>query len=314
MKWPSTCSSPERGVGSPGPNALDSRARWRSILASIPAAGRHPKTRERTDKMDHLSSMDAAFLRFETPEMPMHVGSLAVLDLPKGYTGDFYEDAKAYLAARLHLVGAFQRKLALMPFDLANPVWVDDDDMDIDHHIRHVILPRPGSFERLEQLVRPAALAADGPQPPAVGALHHRGPEFTGQVALYSKMHHAGIDGQAAVALAKVLYSDTAVPAPVKPPRARSRSPPPQLRRGRAGRLGAAQRGAADRPVAGSRSPRPRAALLDMLAPVSEADGKRRLGKLQCTHTCPRHAVECVDLQPARLCRALGAAGRDQGR
>jgi hypothetical protein len=97
--------------------------------------------------MDHLSSMDAAFLHFETPEMPMHVGSLAVLDLPKGYAGDFYEDAKAYLAARLHLVGAFQRKLALMPFDLANPVWVDDDDLDIDHHIRHVIL-RARQLER----------------------------------------------------------------------------------------------------------------------------------------------------------------------
>ena len=76
-----------------------------------------------------------------------------------------------------------------MPFDLANPVWVDDDDLDIDHHIRHVILPRPGSFEQLEQLWT-TAFAADGPQPAAVGALHHRGLE-TGQVALYSKMHHA---------------------------------------------------------------------------------------------------------------------------
>ena len=64
---------------------------------------------------------------------------------------------------------AFQRKLALMPFDLANPVWVDDDDLDIDHHVRHVILPRPGSFEQLEQLVARLHSRADRPQPPAVG-------------------------------------------------------------------------------------------------------------------------------------------------
>ena len=53
--------------------------------------------------MNHLSGLDATFLHFETAEMPMHVGSLNVLDLPKGYKGDFYEDAKAYLASRLHL-------------------------------------------------------------------------------------------------------------------------------------------------------------------------------------------------------------------
>lgn len=72
--------------------------------------------------MDHLSTIDAAFLHFETPETPMHVGSLEVLELPKGYKGDFYEDSKAHLSARLHLVPAFHRKLALMPFDLADPV------------------------------------------------------------------------------------------------------------------------------------------------------------------------------------------------
>ena len=42
--------------------------------------------------MDHLSSLDASFLHFETPETPMHVGSLMLLELPQGYQGDYYVD------------------------------------------------------------------------------------------------------------------------------------------------------------------------------------------------------------------------------
>jgi len=49
--------------------------------------------------MIHLSGMDASFLHLETPESPMHVGSLQLIDLPAGYSGDFAEDAKKYLSA-----------------------------------------------------------------------------------------------------------------------------------------------------------------------------------------------------------------------
>ena len=104
--------------------------------------------------MIHLSAMDASFLHLETPEMPMQVGSLQIADLPEGYAGDYYEDVKRYLAGRMHLAAVFQRKLALMPFDLANPVWVDDEDIDLDYHVRHVMLPRPGTMEQLKATPR----------------------------------------------------------------------------------------------------------------------------------------------------------------
>ena len=103
--------------------------------------------------MKHLSGLDATFLHLETPEMPMHVGSLNVLDLPKGYKGDFYEDAKSFMASRIHLADVFTRKLALMPFDMTNPVWVDDGDIDIDYHVRHITLPKPGTNRQLQQYV-----------------------------------------------------------------------------------------------------------------------------------------------------------------
>ena len=53
--------------------------------------------------MDQLSSIDASFLHLETPETPMHVGSLMLFELPEGYKGDYYEDVKALLGKRLHL-------------------------------------------------------------------------------------------------------------------------------------------------------------------------------------------------------------------
>lgn len=103
--------------------------------------------------MDQLSGIDASFLHLETPETPMHVGGLELFELPAGYTGDFYEDVKAVIAKRMHVSPLLTRKLAPMPFELAEPVWIDDDDIDLDYHIRNVTLRRPGTMEQLEQLI-----------------------------------------------------------------------------------------------------------------------------------------------------------------
>ncbi|WP_431127057.1 WS/DGAT/MGAT family O-acyltransferase [Variovorax paradoxus] len=178
--------------------------------------------------MKHLSGLDATFLHLETPEMPMHVGSLNVLDLPKGYKGDFYEDAKQFMASRIHLADVFTRKLALMPFDLTNPVWVEDDDIDLDYHVRHITLPKPGTNRQLQQYVaRLHSTLIDRSRPMweffIIDGLK------SGQVALYTKVHHAGIDGQAGVALGKAIFDLEATGRVVKPPRSRPRSSGYQL-------------------------------------------------------------------------------------
>ena len=103
--------------------------------------------------MDQLSSIDASFLHLETPETPMHVGSLILIELPQGYQGDYYEAVKAMIGKRLHLASVLNRKLAQMPFELAEPVWIEDDDIDLDYHVRSVTLRRPGTMAQLEQLI-----------------------------------------------------------------------------------------------------------------------------------------------------------------
>ena len=236
--------------------------------------------------MNHLSGMDASFLHFETPEMPMHVGSLQILDLPDGYAGDFYEDVKRHVAGRMHLADVFQRKLALMPFELANPVWVDDEDLDIDSHVRHVILPRPGTWVQLERYV--ARLHS--------GLLDRSRPLWetyvieglaSGQMAIYNKMHHAAIDGQAGVAVTKALLGDAAVPAPVKPPRPRLHTHQYQL--GMAELAGAALSNAVQQAAKIVKSlPAAVRAVAGLVYPVSDADGKRHLTMPQGLQRAPR--------------------------
>jgi WS/DGAT/MGAT family acyltransferase len=178
--------------------------------------------------MRHLSGVDASFLHLETPEMPMHVGSLNIFDLPKGYTGDFYEDVKAHIAGRMHLAEVFEHKLAQIPFELSNPVWVDDSDIDIDYHIRRVVLSKPGTFKQLEQLVgRLHSSLLDRSRP--LWEFYVIEGLQTGQPAIYAKVHHAAVDGQAGVALAKAIYDLTPEPRPIKAPRARNRSNQYQL-------------------------------------------------------------------------------------
>lgn len=180
--------------------------------------------------MQHLSGLDATFLHLETPEMPMHVGALHLLDLPAGDDGqppdgaDFVDRIKRHIADRLHLAPVFTRKLAFMPLDITNPVWVDDDDLDLDYHIRHLSLARPGTRQQLEAAV--ARLHS--------GLLDRSRPlwEFylitglqSGQAGFYTRFHHAALDGQGAMVLAAALLDVTPEPRKVAPPEPHDKSP-----------------------------------------------------------------------------------------
>ena len=180
--------------------------------------------------MDHLSGLDATFLYLETPENPMHVGSVHVYELPPGYEGDFVEDVRRHIGSRMHLAPVFERKLLDMPFELANPVWIHDEHIDLEYHIRSTVLPKPGTREQLDKLVgrlhsnlldrsRPLwefyvieGLQTAPDAPP--GARH---------IAFYGKVHHASLDGAGGIVLANAMLDTGPVPREVSPPRARRR-------------------------------------------------------------------------------------------
>ena len=170
-------------------------------------------------QMKHLSIVDGAFLHMESAEMPMHVGSLNLFEPPAGYCGEgFYEQVKAHVARRMHLAAVFTRKLALMPFDLANPVWIHDDDIDLDYHVRYMVLPKPGTMAQMEALAaRLHSMLLDRSRP--LWEFYIIEGLADGRIGFYGKVHHAAVDGQAGVALATSLFDITPEPRAVKPPR-----------------------------------------------------------------------------------------------
>ncbi len=164
----------------------------------------------------HLSALDAGFLYIETPEMPMHIGANYVLERPEGLTAEEYFDRyKAMIAERLHLAPLFTRKLANMPFDLANPMWIEDDDVDLDYHIRHTVMPKPGTTEQLEKLIgRLHSSLLDRSRP--LWEFYIISGLESGDLAFYSKVHHAALDGQAGMKLTLALLDSTPEPRKVR--------------------------------------------------------------------------------------------------
>jgi WS/DGAT/MGAT family acyltransferase len=174
-----------------------------------------------------LSSLDASFLYLETPEMPMHVGSMAIFRLPEDYKGDFFEQFKAMIASRLHIAPILKARLEKAPLDIDHPSWVEDDQFDIDRHIFRASLPEPRDRATLERIVGWMHAKLLNRARPLWEFYVFEGMKDN-EIGLYSKMHHACIDGGAGAALTSMIYDVTPVPRQVEPPTARKVSQEPR--------------------------------------------------------------------------------------
>jgi diacylglycerol O-acyltransferase / wax synthase len=178
--------------------------------------------------MRQLSGLDASFLYIETPETPMHVGSLTIYDPPNdaGSGEKFVERVRLHLSKRLHLAPLLYQRLELMPFDLGHPVWVDMDSVNLDYHVQAKKLPKPGTLAQLESLV---AKLHEGPLDRSFPLWQFFVIEGMkdGSIALYSKIHHAALDGAAGVMLANAMLDITEIPRDVPKPEARQKAVKP---------------------------------------------------------------------------------------
>jgi diacylglycerol O-acyltransferase / wax synthase len=167
-----------------------------------------------------LSAMDAAYLYMETPEVPMHVGSMAIFKLPEAYRGDFFEEMKKMIGGRLHLAPMLTWKLAHTPLDIDRPSWTEDEQFDIDRHIFRGALPAPSDIPTMQRIVGwlHAKLLNRARPLWEIYVFDHLPGD---QVAIYSKMHHACVDGGAGAAMAQLLYDATPTPRETARPEAR---------------------------------------------------------------------------------------------
>lgn len=178
--------------------------------------------------MKSLTGLDATFLYLETPEMPMHVGSFNLCELPAGFKGSFHKEVTKHIASRMHLAPVFSRKLVFMPLDLGHPIWVEADSVDAGFHIRRA--------DSAKKSAAPMTLAeAHKLCAQLHGELIDRNyplwefyvfdriklPESQGGkvvAGFFSKIHHAALDGKGGVMLANALMDMGPVPREVPPP------------------------------------------------------------------------------------------------
>lgn len=163
--------------------------------------------------MQRLSGLDAAFLYLETPQMHMHVALCAVLD-PAGMPGGYsFERVQELIASRVHLLPPFRRRLMEVPFNLHHPVWVEDPNFDIIHHVRRAALPAPGGARELGAMAGRITSTPLDRSRPLWEAWVIEGLEG-GHFAVLCKVHHCAVDGVSGAGLMVHLFDLERAPAP----------------------------------------------------------------------------------------------------
>src|SRR5215217_9701194 len=135
------------------------------------------------------------FLALESQTQVGHVGGLAILDTSTAPAGDVgCDQIRDLLRERLPLLPPFRWRLVEVPLSLDYPYWADDEDFDLDYHVRELALPKPGSDAQLAaQVARIMSRPLDRKRP--LWELYVIDGLKSGHTAMLTKIHHALIDG-----------------------------------------------------------------------------------------------------------------------
>ncbi|ORW64562.1 WS/DGAT/MGAT family O-acyltransferase [Mycobacterium saskatchewanense] len=179
--------------------------------------------------MELMTPSDAIFLMGESREHPMHVGGLQLFELPDGAGRGFVRELYDQLIAQRDFQPTFLKRPATFVGGIANLGWSYDKDIDIDYHVRRSALPSPGRVRELLELTsRWHSSLLDRHRP--LWETHIIEGLKDGRFAIYTKVHHALIDGVSAQKLMQRALSndpaDNEIRAPWSlPKRKRTRRP-----------------------------------------------------------------------------------------
>lgn len=164
--------------------------------------------------MKALSPADQMFLWLEKRHQPMHVGGLLLARPPKGAPSDYLQKLGETMRSATLPHPPFDRQLTRK---FGAWFWETDEQFDVEHHFRHLALPRPGRIRELLALVSQLhAAPLDRARP--LWELYLIDGVEGGRFAIYSKIHHALVDGIAAMRLVQRALSED--------PKERERPPP----------------------------------------------------------------------------------------
>ena len=166
-----------------------------------------------------ISGMDATFLYIDSPTSPMHVGSVAVIE------GDLQFDTfRKIIQSRLHMIPKLRKRLVYAPMSIDYPYWVDDPNFDIDLHLQHIALPKPGGWKELRKISSQVFSEHLDQNRPLwtftfVEGLDNVPQVPKGSVAIISKIHHVAIDGMAGAGMMSLIFDFTAEKKPIPDPK-----------------------------------------------------------------------------------------------
>ncbi len=166
---------------------------------------------------ERLSALDESFLAFETPNTYMHVALVTVFEPGEVVTGEGLDigAVRRYFASRLHLVPRYRQKLRTIPLT-GDAVWIDDPQFQIEYHVRHASLPRPGGFKQLQRRCAEILERPLDRERPLWESWFIEGLKG-GRFAMITKVHHCMVDGVAGVDILAALLGlepDTAIEEP----------------------------------------------------------------------------------------------------
>jgi diacylglycerol O-acyltransferase len=155
-----------------------------------------------------LDPTSAAFLYAENRSMPMHVGGLQLFKKPEGAGRNYIREMYDEMRQVEDLAPLYLKRPHRSLRTAGQWVWVEDEQFDIEHHVRHSALPKPGRVRELLELtsrLHGTRMARERP----LWESHIIEGLRDGRVAMYHKTHHAVVDGVSAMRLlASVLSTD----------------------------------------------------------------------------------------------------------
>ncbi len=158
--------------------------------------------------MKQLSGLDATFLYMETPSQFGHVSSMSLFQRPDDPDYEPYAAWRSQIERRVHLLEPLRRKLRDVPLRLDHPFWVDDDQFDLDFHVRNTAVPPPGNDAQLAELVaRLIGRALDRSRPLWETYVIEGLPDD--RFGILTKVHHATIDGASGAELLTLMLDSS---------------------------------------------------------------------------------------------------------
>ncbi len=152
-----------------------------------------------------MRGSDAIFLYFEKKEIPLHIGSVAILD------GDFDDECVAQLETRLPEIPRYRQRVMFPPFSIAHPTWEYDPAFDFRSHVRRIRIDPPGTEQQLAELSGQIFTPLMDRERPLWDLTVVDGLEG-GRSALITRVHHCMVDGVAGIELMNVMYDPSRKP------------------------------------------------------------------------------------------------------